>query len=482
MNRTLIVAPVVLAALLTGGYFIDRARDRQQSQLSGYFENQPTQVSSRLGGRVSQILVKEGDSVRAGQLLVRFEDDSSISNYKSQLQGVEQAKQQALETSKGPRPEDIAKQSAAVREAQANLQRLINGPLPEEIKTANDKFAEAKAMYRKAMAGPRPEELAAAQAAASVSLEKYRQAQRGLTAEERAQLKARLDSAVAAEELAKKQRDRSKNLYEVGAIPKQDLDHDQAAYDEARAAHRDAQEAFLRAEKGTPPEELAQARDAYKQAQAQLDLVRAGVRVEDREAARREMLAAQENLRLLMAGSRQEDIRAARARLDQASASLAELQRGNRPEDVAKAKAAAKQAELQAKSTHENLRERMVFAPMDGVVDRILVADGDLLAPNAPVIQESNPSDIWLRVYIPEADLHKVKLGDSAELAFDGFSDVLQGVVENISTSGEFTPANLQSPDERATQVFAIRIRLAQPDARVRAGMYATVRRVGQWP
>jgi hypothetical protein len=53
--------------------------------------------------------------------------------------------------------------------------------------------------------------------------------------------------------------------------------------------------------------------------------------------------------------------------------------------------------------------------------------------------------------------------------------------VESISTKGEFTPGNLQSPDERALQVFAVRLRLAHPDSRIKAGMYVTVKRVGSW-
>lgn len=65
---------------------------------------------------------------------------------------------------------------------------------------------------------------------------------------------------------------------------------------------------------------------------------------------------------------------------------------------------------------------------------------------------------------------------------FDGIDGLIKGRVESIDQSGQFTPANLQSPDERAKQVFGIRIRLAQPDARVKAGMYATVKRMGSWP
>jgi HlyD family secretion protein len=85
-------------------------------------------------------------------------------------------------------------------------------------------------------------------------------------------------------------------------------------------------------------------------------------------------------------------------------------------------------------------------------------------------------------VYLPESGLSKVKVGDTAELQIDGIDGSVSAVVESIANQGEFTPANLQSPEERGKQVFAVRLRLAKEDRRVKAGMFATVKRVGQWP
>jgi len=478
-----IIALIALALVLgVGGYLIDRSRAAKQSLLSGYFESQPTQAASRLEGRVVQILVKEGDTVRAGQALVRLETNSFAATFGANRMAAEQAKQQYLETARGSRVEDITRQEAAVREAKADYDRLVNGPLPEEIRAARAKLREAQAQFKKMLAGSRPEEIAAAKAAANVALEKYRQSQRGLTTEEVAQLKARVDAAAADEALARKQIDRQQTLYDQGAIAKKDLDAAIATYQAAVAHTRDAQEAYKRAVEGTPAEELAQAREGYRQARAQLDLTLHGNRQEDIEAARQEVVSADQSLRLLLRGSRQEDLRAALARLQEAQATLLELRRGNRPEDVAKSKAAAHQADYQAKSIAETLKEQVIYADRDAQVDRVLVADGDLVAVGAPVIQLGYPDDIWLRVYIPEEQLPKVKVGDSADLAVDGVPEIIKGKVESIATSGEFTPVNLQSPEERGNQVFAVRIRLAKPDRRVKAGMYTTVKRVGLWP
>jgi multidrug resistance efflux pump len=295
-------------------------------------------------------------------------------------------------------------------------------------------------------------------------------------------LRARLSSADADLALTQKEYERIRTLTEEGAVPQRQLDTATAALRQAEARRQDVAEALARAEKGTPPEELAQAREAFRQAQAQLALVQEGARREDVQSARHAMEAAAENLRLVRRGPRNEDISAAKARLDQTKAALAELEKGSRPEDIAKAKAARNQAAHQAQSVKANLEERNVFAPTDAVIERILVADGDVVAAGTPVAQLSTPSDIWLRVYLPEADLSKVKVGDSAELRIDGIAGSVEAVVESIANKGEFTPANLQSPEERGKQVFAVRLRLRKPDSRVKAGMFATVKQVGRWP
>ncbi len=482
MRKGPVIAISVLGAILVGGYFVDRARAAQQSVLSGFFESQPTLASSRIGGRVTKILVKEGDTVKAGQPILKFETLSYAESVQAQQKAAQSAAEEYKETERGPRPEDIARQREIYREAEADYVKLVNGPLPEEIRQSRAKLKEAQAQYIKSQRGSRPEEIAAADATAAEALARLRQSERGLTTEERAELKARWDQAVAAETLAKKDMDRSQVLYNEGAISRQQYDTEVSTFEQAQGHTKDAYQTYLRAEEGTPKEELDEAKQAYDQAKAQRDLVRQGNRWEDVQAAKEEMDADQQALDLLLRGSRQEDIDAAKAHAESEKASLDELEAGSRSEDIAKAKAGAQQAEAQTKSVQANLKEQVLYAPFNGNVDRVLVADGDLIAPNQSVIQLSNPTDIWLRVYIPEDQLHKVKIDDGVDLMFDGIDGLIKGRVESIDQSGQFTPANLQSPDERAKQVFGIRIRLAQPDARVKAGMYATVKRMGSWP
>jgi HlyD family secretion protein len=476
-----VIAPVVLIGLVTAGFFVDRARERQRSTISGFFESQPTKLSSRIAGRVSAILVKEGDTVRKGQRLLVLETESSATDVKAKQALASQAQQAYSEAEAGSRSEDVLRQEAVVAELEASLQRLRNGSRPEEVAAARDRLRQAQAVFGKAQAGPRSQEIAQARAAERQAQARLAQAERGPTPEERAQAKARLDAANAQAKLAESDYHRAEALYQAGAVSKRAFEAARAAMDGARALVDEAQQAFNRAQLGTPAEELAQAREAHRQAKAALDMALAGTRKEDIEAARAARDAARQELALLVKGARSEDLAAAQARLAQGRAALELLKNGTRKERIAQAKSASEAASLQALSAKDVLNERVVVAPADGVVERLIVAKGDLIGAGSPVIQLTDLSDIWLRVYLPEIEMGKVKVGDEADLLVDGVEGHVAAYVESVATRGEFTPANLQTPDERGKQVFGIRLRLRSPDSKVKAGMYATVKRMGQW-
>lgn len=477
----LLIVLILLAAFGFGGWYVDAQRAKQRSVLSGFFESQPTQVSSRIGGRIARILVQEGDAVHAGQPLLTLEVAPAREDTLAKQETAEQARQQYREVVNGPRLEDIRKQEAAVAEMQADLARLRNGPLPEDIAQARARLREMDAQYRKALAGPRPQEVAEARAAERNAWARLAQAKRGLTPQEKAEAKARLDAAIAQERLARSDAERYQTLYAEDAISRQQLDQAEAALRQATANRQDLESAWQRAEEGTPPEEMEQAQAAWQQAKAALDLVLAGSRPEDIQAAAAQRQQAQQALQEVLRGSRVEDIRAAGARLAQAQETLAELRAGNRKEQIAQAQAAAKAAKATAQSSEANLIERTVRAPQDGIVESIPVSIGDLVTPNTTLLRLDNPNDIWVRVYVPEAQLARVTVGSEAALRIDGLAEPVAGVVESVAARGEFTPANLQTPDERGKQVFAVRLRLKHADPRVKAGMYTTVQQIGDW-
>jgi multidrug resistance efflux pump len=425
-----VVAVVLVLAVVAGLFwYVDGQRTKARSVLSGYFESQPTDVASRTSGRVAQILVSEGDMVRQGQTLIELEAGPDRDSVLSKVAAAEQAEQHYLDLLHGPRPQDIAQAAA--------------------------RLAQAEDAYDKAVAGSRPQEISEAAAAAGSAWARYAEALRGPTAEERAEAQARLAGAAAQETLARADYARYSRLYTEEAVTRQQLDEAVASVRSATANRRDLQEAWQRATEGTPRQELDEARQSYLQAEAAYDLVRAG--------------------------SRPEDIAAAQAQVDEDRAALAEIEAGTRTEQTAEAKAAADAAAATARSVEGSYAERLVTAPISGVVESIPVSAGDLVTSGTPLARVDDPADIWVRVFVPEANLASVVVGGDADLRVDGVAEPVSAYVESVATSGEFTPADLQTPGDRGQQVFGVRLRLRRPDPRIKAGMYTTVTRIGNW-
>ncbi len=481
VHKRLIAVLLLLSLLTLGGWLIDNQRNASRSTLSGYFETQPIEVSSRVQGRVANILVREGDQVHRGQALVVLEADPSRYEAQARLAQATLARKQLEEAVHGPRVYDIRRQEQAVSEMSADLARLVHGPRPQEIDEARAQLAAATAAYRKAVAGPRPQEIAEATAAADEALAHLQQAQRGAIPPERAEAQARLAGAVAEATKASRDLQRYRMLYQAQAVTSQQLDQVTAAAKSAQASAEDAAQQLKALQIGTPKEEMAQARQAFYQAKAALDLVRAGTRPEDIDSARAQVAQATAALSLLLAGSRPEDIDAARARLGQAQEQLAELKAGTRPEQIAEASASLAAAIGLAKSSTVAAAEWKVAADSAATVDRVLVAVGDLAPPGSSLVRLTDPTDIWIRVYVPESSLSRIAVGDLAKLRVDGISQVVDARVESIASTGEFTPVNLQTPEERGRQVFAVRLRPEPMNSRIKPGMYATVIGIGAW-
>jgi multidrug resistance efflux pump len=119
-------------------------------------------------------------------------------------------------------------------------------------------------------------------------------------------------------------------------------------------------------------------------------------------------------------------------------------------------------------------------APEDAVVDVLAVRKGDLIPPNQPILRVLRAGDLWVKAYVPETQLGKVRLGQKAEVTMDSYPGRgFQGTVTYISAEAEFTPRNVQSLEERQHQVFAIKVTVPQPtnpEERVfKSGMSAEV-------
>jgi HlyD family secretion protein len=118
-----------------------------------------------------------------------------------------------------------------------------------------------------------------------------------------------------------------------------------------------------------------------------------------------------------------------------------------------------------------------VLAPADATIEILDVRPGDLIAPNAPLATLLERNQLYVRVYVPETRIGHVHLGQPADLFVDSFPNhPFKARVEQINQQAEFLPRNVQTADERVHQVIGVKLRIDDPENRLRAGMAATVK------
>jgi HlyD family secretion protein len=341
-------------------------------EYSGTIETREIHVGSRIGGRVTDVFVEEGQTVKAGTLLVRFECD-------------------ALRASR-------AQADATVEEARANLERMERGNRPEEIAQATAQAAAARAALEEARNGPRPQE----------------------------------------------------------------LDQAKADYAAAQADAANADSYYGRMEK------LIQTDTISRQ---QFDDAR-----DRRDAAQQKAESARQHLALLQAGTRAEDLRAAEDRYRQAEAARVLAVKGSRREDIDAARGRLGEAQAQVAQLDADLREAELAAPADAVVEVVSVRPGDLVPAGRIVISMVEASQLWVKIYVPETELARVRLGQSATVRVDSLGRSFAGSVEQISSQAEFLPRNVQTRDDREHEVFGVKVQVDNARELLKSGMSAVVR------
>jgi len=244
-------------------------------------------------------------------------------------------------------------------------------------------------------------------------------------------------------------------------------DSAKARFDKAKAGPRKEEKEQAESDLDTARAELKQALEDYKRirdlyekqsvSRAEYD---AALATRDRSQGKLNAATAKVNL---MKRYRQEEIDEAEAEWKKAEAKWKEME-GTQAQEIELARQRWKEAKAKVDELDINLKEAVVSAPRKAVVDVISVRVGDLVPPNQPIVRMLYHEDMWVKAYVPETELHKVHLGQAAEILIDNSSKRFKGTVYYISPISEFTPRNVQSVDERHHQVFAIKIRVDNPD------------------
>ena len=165
---------------------------------------------------------------------------------------------------------------------------------------------------------------------------------------------------------------------------------------------------------------------------------------------------------------------AANANVRLARESLTLLRKGPRLERIDQGRARAKEAEAALAITQERLSYATLAAPSAGMVMAKHVEPGEQVAPGTPVITIGDMENTWVRAYINETDLGRVKLGQEVRVTTDTYpGKSYQGKVSFIASEAEFTPKNVQTQKERVKLVYRIKITIPNPNMELKPGMPA---------
>ena len=165
----------------------------------------------------------------------------------------------------------------------------------------------------------------------------------------------------------------------------------------------------------------------------------------------------------------------AAAELESAEQALQTLLRLSRPEELQAARLRVEQAETEESLAAMRHGRTRIVAPSAARVDRLLVEPGELARPGAPVARLVTHDPLTIAVYLPQADLGRVAVGDRAEVVVDAWPDArFAGRVTRVAEQAEFTPRNVQTREDRARLVFEITVELDEDrERRLRPGMAA---------
>jgi multidrug resistance efflux pump len=365
------IAIFVVVVSLLAGVLVYSQRQNGPLVVSGFIEADEIRLGSRVGGRVSEVLVEEGQTTTKNELLLKLEPFNLL-----------ELRAEAL---------------ARLQSTEAEHARLVAGFRPEEVQQAEAHRDALTAELDKLEAGPRQQTKTAAE--------------------------ARLTAARAELKLATQNFDRVKKLFDRGATTQEQLDS-------------------------------------------------AG---EQLNSATAMVVVRQQEFEELIEGTRAEDIRRAKAMLAEAQQAYALRKKGYRREEIDTAKAAVDAARAALAAIDQQVAELEVRTPVAGVVEALELQPGDLVSAGAPVLSLVDTSNLWVRAYVPENHLD-LSLGQKVSVAVDSYPDErFAGEITFVARQAEFTPNNVQTPEERSKQVFRIKVTLREGLDKLRPGMSADV-------
>jgi HlyD family secretion protein len=250
----------------------------------------------------------------------------------------------------------------------------------------------------------------------------------------------------------------------LAKLDDEDLRH---RFELAKATLNSAQAKLNKLLAGSRPEELREAEAALHQ--AQFDLENKQAHYERMKVLFEGHVIPKETL-----GNAEAGYKIAKAAVQRATENYKLVKEGPRKEDIEDAKAQVEQARASLKLAETQLSYTVLNSPLSGVVLVKSSEMGEVVNPGTSIITLADLENVWLKAYIPETDLSKVKWGQEVIVTTDlRPKKEYKGKISFISSQAEFTPKSIQTEKERVTLVYRIKVDIPNPDRELKPGMPA---------
>ncbi|MBC8076541.1 MAG: efflux RND transporter periplasmic adaptor subunit, partial [Chloroflexales bacterium] len=450
-------------------------------------------VPFQASGTVTEVLVSEGDVVKAGQVLARVDARDLQAQVDSAQAGLASAQAHLRAAQEGSTtPQDVAAQQASVAQAEANLKKTRQGN-----STAAD-IASAEASVRSAQAqldalkSPSPDKISTATLSVSQAQNSLQSTRDNASA---TKTKAELDMQRAVESLTQAQSKYSTAkqqwdyVQETGKDPLNptttDSQGNKSDNNVSDAQQQQYYDSYVQAEAAmrSAEQSLAQAQLTYDNARQQevVDIANAEAKLADTQ----QQLAALQNptatdiaqkqaaldqakasLQKARQGGTAADVAASQAQIDQARANLEKLTAPASASDIEVRQASVAQAEQTLKQAQLNLESAALKAPFDGVITAVNIVPGSVAGSTA-ALSMLDRSTLHVDLRLSENDVAKASRGQQVALTIDALKGWQgQGTVDYIAPSSETS---------NGVVTYRVRVSFSDDDARVLVGMSANL-------
>jgi HlyD family secretion protein len=234
-----------------------------------------------------------------------------------------------------------------------------------------------------------------------------------------------------------------------------------------RAELAGAEAALAALEAGSRPQEIAAAEATLHSIEAECDRLRL-------DFARQTELRGKDAIADRELEASQAQLKVAEARVTEAAERFKLVQAGPRSEDIAQGRARVEQSRAAVALAETQVENTRLSSPLTGVVLSQNIEPGEYVSPGTPVVTVADTAHVWVRAYVNQTDLGRVRLGQKIAVRTDTFPDKsYEGTVGFIASEAEFTPKTVQTTKERVKLVFRIKIDLANPNDELKPGMPA---------